>query len=85
MTSLFFFSCKIFTLFTIIFIYLLVTLLFQVGEGLAFLHNDAKILHHNLTPENIIVNQQGAWKIFGFDTCILNAQPSGATVRYGCL
>lgn len=63
----------------------MVTLLFQVGEGLAFLHNDAKILHHNLTPENIIVNQQGAWKIFGFDTCILNAQPSGATVRYGFL
>ncbi|XP_046671260.1 SCY1-like protein 2 [Homalodisca vitripennis] len=53
--------------------------LLQVGEGLSFLHNDAKILHHNLTPENIVINQQGAWKIFGFDFCILNAQPAAAT------
>uniref|UniRef100_A0A1B6KRA0 Protein kinase domain-containing protein n=1 Tax=Graphocephala atropunctata TaxID=36148 RepID=A0A1B6KRA0_9HEMI len=53
--------------------------LLQVGEGLSFLHNDAKILHHSLTPENIVINQQGAWKIFGFDFCILNSQPAAAT------
>lgn len=53
--------------------------LLQVGEGLVFLHNDAKILHHNLCPENIIINQQGAWKIFGFDFCIQNTHPSAST------
>lgn len=44
--------------------------LLQVGEGLAFLHNDVKLLHHNICPEVIVINQQGAWKIFGFDFCI---------------
>ncbi|CAG9787952.1 unnamed protein product [Diatraea saccharalis] len=51
--------------------------LMQVAEGLAFLHNDVKLLHHNLCPESIIVNQQGAWKIFGFDFCIANQSGPG--------
>ncbi|XP_044740222.1 SCY1-like protein 2 [Chrysoperla carnea] len=46
--------------------------LLQVGEGLAFLHNDVKLLHKNICPESIVINIQGAWKIFGFDFCILN-------------
>lgn len=44
-------------------------LIFQIGEGLNFLHNDAKKIHHNLCPHNIILSQHGAWKIFGFDFC----------------
>lgn len=52
--------------------------LMQVAEGLAFLHNDVKLLHHNICPESIIVNQQGAWKIFGFDFCIANQSSPGA-------
>ncbi|VVC87087.1 unnamed protein product, partial [Leptidea sinapis] len=51
--------------------------LMQVAEGLAFLHNDVKLLHHNICPESIVVNQQGAWKIFGFDFCIANQSPPG--------
>ena len=47
----------------------------QLIEGLIFLHNDVKLLHGNLCPESIIVNQQGAWKIFGFDFCITNQNP----------
>ncbi|CAG2053787.1 unnamed protein product, partial [Timema podura] len=43
--------------------------LLQVGEGLAFLHNDVKLLHRNICPEVVLVNLQGAWKIFGFDFC----------------
>ncbi|XP_067000807.2 SCY1-like protein 2 [Anabrus simplex] len=46
--------------------------LVQIGEGLAFLHSDVKLLHRNIGPESIVVNQQGAWKIFGFDFCVLN-------------
>ncbi|XP_028520591.1 SCY1-like protein 2 isoform X2 [Apis cerana] len=46
--------------------------LLQLGEGLAFLHGDVKLLHRNLCPESIVVNSHGAWKIFGFDFCALN-------------
>ncbi|KAH9636247.1 hypothetical protein HF086_009443 [Spodoptera exigua] len=52
--------------------------LMQIAEGLSFLHNDVKLLHHNICPESIIVNQQGAWKIFGFDFCIANQSPPGS-------
>ncbi|CAO3614011.1 unnamed protein product [Cunninghamella echinulata] len=38
--------------------------LLQVGKGLQFL-NDAKVVHHNLTPEAIFVNAKGDWKIGG--------------------
>ena len=55
-------------------------LLYQVGEGLAFLHNDVKLLHHNICLESIVVNQQGAWKIFGFDFCILNQEQTDGRV-----
>jgi len=46
--------------------------LLQLGEGLAFLHSDVKLLHRNLCPESIVMNVHGAWKIFGFDFCALN-------------
>ncbi|XP_023936114.1 SCY1-like protein 2 [Bicyclus anynana] len=52
--------------------------LMQIAEGLAFLHNDVKLLHHNICPESIVVNQQGAWKIFGFDFCIANQSVTGS-------
>lgn len=52
--------------------------LLQLGEGLAFLHNDVRLLHRNLAPESVIVNQQGAWKIFGFDFCVHNTSPPNA-------
>lgn len=55
-------------------------LLHQVGEGLVFLHNDVKLLHHNICLESIVVNQQGAWKIFGFDFCILNQEQTDGRV-----
>ena len=44
--------------------------LLQVSEGLAFLHTSVKMIHRNIAPESIVVNQQGAWKIFGFDYCL---------------
>jgi len=47
--------------------------LLQVSEGLGFLHNSVKMLHRNISPESIVVNHQGAWKIFGFDYCIANS------------
>uniref|UniRef100_A0A7E4V891 Protein kinase domain-containing protein n=1 Tax=Panagrellus redivivus TaxID=6233 RepID=A0A7E4V891_PANRE len=52
--------------------------LFQLGEALAFLHNDAKLLHGNICPSSVIINEKGAWKLSGFDFCILGApNPNG--------
>lgn len=47
--------------------------LLQVAEGLAFLHNDVKMVHCNICPESIIINKYGSWKIAGFDCCIPNS------------
>ena len=43
-----------------------------MAEGLSFLHNSVKIVHRAVTPENIVLNHQGAWKLFGFDFCVAN-------------
>lgn len=56
--------------------------LLQVSEGLAFLHNDVKLLHKNITPENIIVNEFGVWKIFGLDFCVHNTSPPNSEPFY---
>ncbi|XP_014227609.1 SCY1-like protein 2 [Trichogramma pretiosum] len=60
--------------------------IYQLGESLAFLHNDVKMLHRNLNPENIVVNDNGDWKIFGFEFCAMNKslddKPSWINVDY---
>lgn len=40
--------------------------LLQLGKGLEFLHESAGLVHANLTPEAIMVNAKGDWKISGF-------------------
>ncbi|KAF9930396.1 hypothetical protein FBU30_000527 [Linnemannia zychae] len=40
--------------------------LLQLGKGLQFCHNDAKIVHGNLVPDAIFVNAKGDWKLAGF-------------------
>ncbi|KAF4547869.1 Protein kinase domain-containing protein 24 [Elsinoe fawcettii] len=39
--------------------------LLQIGKGLEFLHESAGLVHGNLTPDAIIVNAKGDWKITG--------------------
>jgi SCY1-like protein 2 len=39
--------------------------LLQVAKGLEFLHESAGLVHGNLTPEAIFVNQKSDWKISG--------------------
>lgn len=39
--------------------------LHQIVETLSFLHNQAKLIHLNLTPENIYFTKSGEWKIGG--------------------
>lgn len=52
--------------------------LLQLAEALAFLHNDAKILHRNICPDAVVINKEGSWKVFGFDYCATNAANAGA-------
>jgi len=42
----------------------------QLCDGLTFLHNEVKLFHRNLSPESIIINSNGAWKLSGFELCI---------------
>ncbi|CDR87167.1 related to SCY1-putative kinase [Sporisorium scitamineum] len=39
--------------------------LLQVARGLEFLHT-AKMVHQNLSPESILINAKGDWKLAGF-------------------
>uniref|UniRef100_UPI00398ECBE5 SCY1-like protein 2 n=1 Tax=Pristiophorus japonicus TaxID=55135 RepID=UPI00398ECBE5 len=58
--------------------------LLQVCEGLSFLHSSVKMIHGNLTPETIILNKSGAWKIMGFDFCISSSNPSEQELTFSC-
>ena len=43
--------------------------LLQLGKGLEFLHESAGLVHANLTPEAVLVNAKGDWKISGLAFC----------------
>ncbi|XP_078273256.1 SCY1-like protein 2 isoform X2 [Rhinoraja longicauda] len=58
--------------------------LLQVCEGLSFLHSSVKMIHGNLTPENLILNKNGAWKIMGFDFCIYSSNSSEQELKFTC-
>jgi SCY1-like protein 2 len=38
--------------------------LMQLCEGLGFLHNECKLLHRNICPESVIINQQVKFPYF---------------------
>lgn len=40
--------------------------LLQVAKSLQFLHNTCSIIHFNLQPLSVYINDQGDWKLFGF-------------------
>lgn len=52
--------------------------LLQVGKGLQFM-NDAKVVHHNLTPDAIFVNAKGDWKIGGLGFGVFLNNPDDAS------
>lgn len=43
--------------------------LLQLGKGLEFLHESAGLVHANLTPDAIMINAKGDWKIAGLGYC----------------
>ncbi|MEE6480028.1 hypothetical protein FKM82_012434 [Ascaphus truei] len=42
------------------------------------------MIHANLTPENLILNRSGAWKIMGFDFCNPSINPSEQETKFVC-
>lgn len=40
--------------------------LLQIAKGLQFLHNSCSIVHFNLQPGSVFINNQGDWKLAGF-------------------
>lgn len=56
----------------------------QLCEGLTFLHDSVKLLHRNLSPDSIILNEAGAWKIFGFDFALNNCCGPSEPPKWKC-
>ncbi|KAI1881086.1 hypothetical protein JX265_001326 [Neoarthrinium moseri] len=50
--------------------------LLQVGKALEFLHENAGLVHGNLTPDAILINAKGDWKISGL---AYSTPPEGST------
>lgn len=55
--------------------------LLQVARGLEFLHG-AKMVHQNLTPESILINAKGDWKLAGFSFLTPLEQPGGGATAW---
>ncbi|RKU48635.1 hypothetical protein DL546_009085 [Coniochaeta pulveracea] len=43
--------------------------LLQVSKALEFLHENAGLVHGNLTPDAVLINAKGDWKISGLSFC----------------
>lgn len=50
--------------------------LLQISKALEFLHENAGLVHGNLTPDAILVNAKSDWKISGLSYC---SPPEGST------
>lgn len=53
--------------------------LLQLAKGLEFLHESAGLVHANLTPEAVLVNTKGDWKIAGLAFCGPHQSSTAAT------
>jgi SCY1-like protein 2 len=53
--------------------------LLQLGKGLEFLHESAGLVHANLTPDAILINAKGDWKIAGLGFCGPHETSTAAT------
>lgn len=49
----------------------------QLGKGLQFLHESAKLVHGNLTPDAVLINAKGDWKLSGFGQSRYLFDPQG--------
>uniref|UniRef100_A0A182JHL9 Uncharacterized protein n=1 Tax=Anopheles atroparvus TaxID=41427 RepID=A0A182JHL9_ANOAO len=56
--------------------------LFELLKGIQFLHDEAQLIHRNICTENIIVNKQGVWKLFGFGFCWSKRTPGTPVMNH---
>ncbi|KAI6019640.1 kinase-like domain-containing protein [Pisolithus orientalis] len=54
----------------------------QLCKGLSFLHSSARLIHTNLKPECIIINDAGDWKISGLGLTIPLTNADGTPTRW---
>jgi SCY1-like protein 2 len=52
--------------------------LLQLAKGLQFCHQDAHLVHGNLTPDSVFVNTKGDWKLGGLAFSMFTNRPSGS-------
>lgn len=46
---------------------ILTLLIFQIIEGLSFLHYSGQVIHKNVCPSSILITKRGTWKLAGFE------------------
>lgn len=74
-------KCNIFLIIHInIYSYLIFIEVFQIVEALSFLHIDVRMMHRNISPESVIINEKGEWKLGGFDFAVQGAQGTNSQV-----
>ncbi|KAF3944446.1 hypothetical protein CMV_029081 [Castanea mollissima] len=56
--------------------------LLQMAETLDFLHNNARLIHRAISPENVLITSSGAWKLGGFGFAISTDQASGDMANF---
>lgn len=54
----------------------------QVAHGLSFIHTKLALVHGNLTPDSIIINAKGDWKLAGFGCSIELRSKLGEPARW---
>ncbi|EIW72720.1 hypothetical protein TREMEDRAFT_70798 [Tremella mesenterica DSM 1558] len=54
----------------------------QIAKGLRFLHQQARMVHLNLSPEAILINSKGDWKLSGLGLTTPLTQPDGSATKY---
>lgn len=53
----------------------------QIARGLSFLHQQAKSVHLNLSPDAVLVNAKGDWKLSGLSLTTPLQQPDGTGTK----
>ncbi|KAH9997522.1 kinase-like protein [Russula vinacea] len=54
----------------------------QLCKGLSFLHTSARTIHSNISPESILINNAGDWKLGGLGLTIPLKRPDGSSTDW---
>ncbi|KAI0256494.1 kinase-like domain-containing protein [Lactifluus subvellereus] len=54
----------------------------QLCKGLSFLHTSARVIHSNINPESILINNAGDWKLGGLGLTIPLKRPDGSSTEW---